>query len=176
VLHVRTAGDPVAVLPQIQDAVRRLDPNVPLFEVRTIAEHLEVSTFLQRMAASLVGGFGLLAVLLAAVGLYSVIATTVVQRTPEIGMRIALGASRGAIVALILKQGLGLTLIGVAIGLLAAFGATRLVGSLLVGVSATDALTFTGTAIGLVVVAAAAAYLPARRAAAVDPIVALRNE
>jgi len=128
------------------------------------------------MVASLLGAFGGLALLLATVGLYGVIAALSTQRTPEIGMRMALGATRRDIVSLIVRQGLALTLTGVAIGLIAALGATRLFKSLLVGVSATDGLSFAGTTLLLIVVALAAAYLPARRAARIDPLQALRNE
>jgi ABC-type antimicrobial peptide transport system permease subunit len=149
---------------------------VPLFEVRTIEEHLEIAAMVQRMIASLLGAFGALALVLATVGLYSVIAAIAVQRTPEIGMRMALGATRRDIVSLILKQGLGMTAIGIGVGLAGAFGLTRLFTSLLLGVSATDTVSFAGTAILLGLVALAATYLPARRAAGIDPLQALRNE
>jgi predicted permease len=176
VLIVKTASEPGAFVPRLHEVVRSLDANVPLFDIRTIAEHLEVAVFVQRMVASLLTAFGALALLLATVGLYSVIAALAAQRTPEIGMRMALGATRRDIVTLIVKQGLGLTLTGVAIGLIASLGATRLFKSLLVGVSATDGISFTGTTLLLVLVALAATYLPARRAARIDPLRALRNE
>ncbi|HMJ86470.1 MAG TPA: FtsX-like permease family protein, partial [Vicinamibacterales bacterium] len=176
VLHVKSSVDPGLLVPRIHEVLRALDSNVPLFDVRTIAEQLSIAIFIQRMVASLLGAFGALALLLATVGLYGVIAALAAQRTPEIGMRMALGATRRDIVAMIVRQGLGLTLIGVAIGLIAALGATRLFKSLLVGVSATDATSFAVTTILLVTVALAAAYLPARRAARIDPLQALRNE
>jgi predicted permease len=175
ILHVKTAN-PGAVVPAIQQAVRALDTNVPLYEVRTIAEHLTLATFLQRQLAAVLGAFGALALLLSMVGLYGVIAATVAQRTPEIGMRMALGASRMDIAALVLKESLTLTLAGVALGLGGAFAVTRLFKSLLVGVSATDAVSFAGTAAILVVVSLVATYLPARRAAVLDPTQALRQE
>jgi macrolide transport system ATP-binding/permease protein len=176
VLHVKTAVDPGSLVPRIHEVLRGLDSNVPLFDVRTIAEQLSIAVFIQRMVASLLGAFGGLALLLATVGLYGVIAALSAQRTPEIGMRMALGATRRDIVSLIVRQGLALTLTGVAIGLIAALGATRLFKSLLVGVSATDGISFAGTTVLLVLVALAASYLPARRAARIDPLQALRNE
>jgi len=176
VLHVKSSVDPGTLVPRLHEVLRALDSNVPLFDVRTIAEQLSIAIFIQRMVASLLGAFGALALLLATVGLYGVIAAVAAQRTPEIGMRMALGATRRDIVAMIVRQGLSLTLTGVAIGLLAALGATRLFKSLLVGVSATDAPSFAVTTILLVTVAMAAAYLPARRAARIDPLQALRNE
>jgi len=176
VLLVKTRGNPADLVPRLHEVFRTLDANVPLFDVRTIAEHLEVAVFIQRMVASLLGAFGALALVLATVGLYGVIAAIAVQRTPEIGMRMALGATRRDIVSLILKQGLGMTLMGIGIGLAGALALTRLFKSLLVGVSATDATSFAVTTILLVTVALAVAYLPARRAARIDPLQALRNE
>ena len=176
VVIVKTSGDPAAVVPRLHEIFRALDPNVPLFDVRTLAEHLESAVFVQRMVASLLTVFGALALLLATVGLYGVIAALASQRTPEIGMRMALGASRRDIVSLILKQGLGMTLAGIGIGLAGAVALTRLFKSLLVGVSTTDTFTFGGTTVLLVLVALAACYLPARRASRIDPLQALRNE
>jgi predicted permease len=176
VLHVKTRAEPAAIVPVLHATVRSIDAGVPLFDVRTIADHLEIAVFLQRMVASLLGAFGALALVLATVGLYGVVAAMVVQRTSEIGMRMALGASARDIVTLILRQGLGMIGIGVAIGLTVAFGVTRFFTSLLVGVSATDAVSFAGTTALLVLVALAATYLPARRAASVDPLSALRSE
>jgi ABC-type antimicrobial peptide transport system permease subunit len=176
VLHVKTAGDPGPVVPAVRRVVRDLDQNVPLFEMRTIAEHLKIATLLQRQIAGMLSVFGALALLLAMVGLYSVIAATAAQRTPEIGMRMALGATRRDIVSLIVKQGLGMTAAGLGIGLGVALSVTRLFKSLLVGVSATDGVSYIGTTALLVIVALLAMYLPARRAAAVDPLQALRAE
>jgi predicted permease len=175
ILHVRTAGDLGTAAAAIRRVVRRVDPNLPVFEMRTIAEHLELSLFVQRMAATLLGGFGVLALLLATIGLYGVIAAGVAQRRSEIGMRMALGAYRSDIVALVLKQGLAVTLGGAAIGLVGAVGLTRLFKSQLVGVSATDGVSYVATTILVVMVALVATYLPARRAASVDPLNALRN-
>ena len=176
VLLVRTRGNPTDLVPRLHEVFRALDTNVPLFDVRTIEDHLEIAVFMQRMIASILGAFGVLALALATVGLYGVIAAIAAQRTPEIGMRMALGATRRDIVSLILKQGLGMTLIGIGIGLAVALGAARLFKSLLVGVTETDALSFSGTTLLLVLVALLATYLPARRAARIDPLQALRNE
>ena len=176
ILVVKTAGAPTAIVPAVREALRSIDVNIPLFDIRTIEDHLAIASFVQRMVASLLGAFGLLALVLATVGLYGVIAGIVSQRTPEIGMRVALGASHRDIVALILKQGLGMTGLGVAIGLVGALAITRLFKTLLVGVSTTDAVSFIGTTLLLVAVTLLATYLPARRAASVDPLAALRYE
>ena len=176
VLHVKTSGNPTDVVSALHAAFRSLDANVPLFDIRTIAEHLEIAVFVQRMVASLLAAFGALALVLATVGLYGVIAAIAAQRTPEIGMRMALGATQRDIVSLILKQGLGMIGTGIAIGLLVSFGVTRLFEGLLVGVSATDGVSFATTTALLLFVGLAATYLPARRAAAIDPLIALRNE
>jgi len=176
VLIVKTADDPASIVPRLHETLRGLDANVPLFDIRTIAEHLETAVFIQRMVASLLTAFGALALILATIGLYGVIAALAAQRTPEIGMRMALGASRGDIISLILRQGLGMTLAGIGVGLAGALGLTRLYKSLLVGVSSTDIVSFAATTLLLVLVALAACYLPARRAARIDPLQALRNE
>jgi len=130
----------------------------------------------ERTQATLLGSAGVLALLLAAVGLYGVMSYMVAQRTREIGIRMALGATRGNVMGLVLKQGAGLVGAGIVIGLGAAFGLTRLVASSLFGVTAIDPLTFIGTSLLLALVSLAASYLPARRAMKVDPIIALRYE
>ena len=153
-----------------------MDADIPLFDIRTIEDHLEIAVFIQRMVASLLGAFGFLALVLATVGLYGVVAAIVVQRTAEIGMRMALGARSMDIIRLILRQGFAMIGLGIVIGLGVAFGVTRFFASLLVGVSTTDVISFAGTTLLLLLVALLATYLPARRAATVDPLVALRNE
>jgi len=176
VLHVRTAGDAAAIVPALHATIKSLDAGIPLFDVRTIEQHLEVSLFVQRMVASLLAAFGLLALVLATVGLYGVVAALSAQRTQEIGMRMALGASTGDILALILRQGLGISAVGIAAGLVLSLVVTRFYRSLLVGVSTTDPASFIATAMAVFAIALAATYFPARRAAAVSPLVALRQE
>ena len=175
-LLVATTGDPLSVLPSVQAAAREIDPNVPLFEVRTLAEHLEIATFVQRTAASVVTGLGLVALLLASIGLYGVIAGSVALRTPEIGMRVALGASRRDIFRLILGQGVRIAVLGLAIGLGLAVAVTRLLAGMLVGVTPTDAASYMLTVVVLALVAITATALPARRAARMDPLTALRHD
>ena len=173
-LLVRTAGDPATVIPALHAKVRALDPNLPLFDVRTVAEHLKISVFIPRIASIVLALFGGLALVLAVVGLYSVIAFSVAQRTREIGVRVALGASRQSIVRLILRQGLKLTAIGLAIGAALAAAAAFALRSQLMGVAPTDPLSFVGTAVLLAAVALVACALPALRAARLDPVSALR--
>ena len=175
-LVIRTSGDPAAFTEPVRAALRRLEPNLPLFDVRTMAQHKQIVLFLPRMTASILGAFGLVALVLATVGLYGLLAFVVGQRTPEIGVRMALGARRSEIIRLVVGQGVRLTLIGAAIGFTLAFLMLPLLSSQLVGVSARDGLTYAATAFVLVAAAAVASYLPARRAAAVDPIRALRYE
>ena len=176
VLLVRTSGDPTTLVPSLQAAIRSVDPNIPLFDVRTLEQHLETSLFVQRMIASLLAAFGLLALVLATVGLYGVIAALAAQRTAEIGMRMALGATRTDILMLILRQGLAMATFGIAAGLVLSFGVTRFYRSLLVGVSTTDTASFLGTAALLFAIAVTATYFPARRATAISPLAALRHE
>jgi predicted permease len=174
--EVRTAGDPVASVTAIRQAVREVDPNLPVAAVRTQAEQANESLRMERLFARLLSLFGLLALLLAAIGLYGVMAYSVAQRTKEIGIRMALGAQRHNVLKLVISQGMILTLIGVVLGTGGAIGLTRLIKSQLFGVSATDPLTFVAIALLLAAVALLASYIPARRATKVDPLVALRYE
>lgn len=175
-LVVRTAGDPDALAPAIRAAVRRVDAGLPLFDVQTIEQHLAFSFFLFEMAATLLGVFGITAMLLAALGLYGVVAHSVGQRTREIGVRMSLGATASDVRRMVLRQGLGLALAGVALGVIAAVGVTGLFASQLAGVSPRDPLSFGSTAVLLVATTALACYLPARRAARLNPVQALRTE
>jgi ABC-type antimicrobial peptide transport system permease subunit len=175
-LHVRTTGEPGAMLAAVRREVQALDASLPLYNVKTLEEQKSSSLYTSRMAATLLTVFGLLALGLAALGLYGVMAYAVNRRTRELGVRMALGAQTGDVLKLILKQGLKLALLGVGIGLLAAFALTRWMESLLFGVRPTDPLTFTVIAAGLTLVALVASWIPARRAAKVDPLVALRSE
>jgi predicted permease len=173
-LIVRTAGDPAAVIPSLHAQIRKLDPNLPLFDVRTVAEHMTMSVFIPRMASMILAVFGGLALLLAVVGLYSVVAFGVAQRTREIGVRVALGASRGSIVGLVLRQGMTLTAIGLLLGGALAAAAAQALRSQLMGVAPTDVPSFAGTAALLALVALLACAVPALRAARLDPVRALR--
>jgi macrolide transport system ATP-binding/permease protein len=170
VLLVRTSGDPLEAVSGVRGAIRSLDPLLPVYGVKTLKEHMTWALWGTRMAASLSLSFGLLALLLAASGLYSVMAYTVSRRTHEIGIRMALGAQGRDVLRLVAAQGMRLALAGVVVGLLAAFAVTRILSSILYGVSATDAGTFAA------ITALLACYLPARRATKVDPMVALRYE
>jgi predicted permease len=176
VLHVRTAGDPLRLVDGVRADVRALNPDVPLSAVKSMQQHLRLAVFGQRVAAMFLGAFGLLALLLSTVGLYSVIRYTVSQRTRELGVRAALGAQPGQIARLVVDHGMRLAIVGLIVGLAAAFAVTRFLSSQLLGVSATDPLVFTGVAALLAGVSAVASWVPARSAARVDPNVALRAE
>jgi predicted permease len=174
VLHVRTAGDPLLSAGAVGQAVHRLNPDLPLFDVALMTSRVGASAFVQRMAGAFVGAFGLLALVLAAVGIYAVISYSTKQRTQEVGIRMALGAQRSDVLLLILGKGSKITLLGVAIGLAATLAVARLMASLLYGVGATDLLTYSGVAVLLTIVALAASLIPALRATRIDPVVALR--
>ncbi len=172
---VRATGDLPAVLAGVRGETQRLDPHLPV-ATSTLVEKLDLALLPARVLASILGGFGLLALILAAIGIYGVMSYAVTQRTHEIGVRMALGAQKSDVLKLVIRQGMALTLIGVALGLGAALGLTRLLKSLLFGVSATDPLIFAGITLLLTFVTFLACYLPARRAAQVDPLAALRHE
>ncbi len=175
-LVVRTAGDPAPVISGIRSAVRGLDDNLPLFDVRTVADHRLMVTFIPKLAASLLGAFGIVALVLGTVGLYGLLAYTVSQRTAEIGVRMALGAQQSDILRLVGGHGIRLTVIGGGIGLLLAFVLMPLLSSQLLGVGARDGLTYAIAAACLTVGAMAASYFPARRAARTDTLRALHHE
>jgi putative ABC transport system permease protein len=175
-IYLRTDVTPTSLIQPLREQVRAVDRDLPVFGERTMAQVVAESVSRRRFAMQIVGLFGILALLLAAVGIYGVIAFSVTQRTREIGIRVALGASRSTILRWVLKQGMLLTLAGVAVGLLGAFALTRLLRSLLFGVGPTDIVTYVALAILLTIVALIACYVPARRATKVDPLVALRYE
>lgn len=160
----------------VEGTIHELDPDLPVFDVRTLRSQVEFASINERIAGTFVGAFGVLALVLAAVGIYGVIAYTTRQRTREIGIRMALGARRGQVLQLVLGQGLRLAAIGLALGLVLSLTLTRFLSSLLFGVAPTDLLTFASVAALLCLVALAASFLPARRAARVDPMIVLRYE
>ena len=176
ILTVRTDGNPESLLGAVRKEVRALDPNLPLFDVKTLTEHMRFAIFPAKVAATVLGVFGIVALLLSAIGIYGITSYTVAQRTHEIGIRLALGAQLSDVLKLVLSHGLKLTLIGAALGLFGAYLATRAITSVLYGVSATDPLTFGVVSLVLIGVALLACYVPSRRATRVDPLIALRNE
>jgi predicted permease len=176
VLVTRTAGPPERLMNSLRVAVQSLDPNLPLFNVTTFAERLHGAADKQQAASSMLGVFGFLALVLAALGMFSVTAHGVAMRTREIGIRMALGARSVDVSRLFVREGMGRTVVGVTIGLVVSVGLSRLLASFLFGLTATDMLTFATGAGVLCLVAVVASYIPSRRAARVDPVVALRAE
>lgn len=176
IIHARVAGDPLAFAPTLEKAVHELNADLPVFDVMTLASRVQIATTGTRIAGTFVGAFGLLALVLAGVGIYGVVAYTTRQRTHEMGIRMALGAQESDVFRLVLTRGLRLTATGLVIGLLVSLALTRFLRTLLFGVTPTDALTFAGVVVLLSAVALAACYVPARRAMHVDPMVALRYE
>ena len=172
----RTTGDPAALANAIVNQVHAMDTDVPVFDIATMEQRVHDSVARQRFAMTMLGAFAGFAMILAAIGVYGVMSFLVTQGTSDIAIRMALGARRGSILSLVMQQGMGLALIGIAVGLIGALSLTHLMSSLLFGVSATDPVTFIGGAALLTAVAMAACYFPARRAMRVDPMVALRYE
>ncbi len=175
-LVVRTALDPMSVASAIQAVVRELDKNLPVSEVATMAVRVSQSTSARRFSVALLGVFAMIGLMLGAVGIYGVVSYSVSRRTREIGLRMALGAAGGRIAAMVVGRAVLLAVAGVAIGITGSLALTRLLGSMLFGVSATDPVVFGAASVFLVALSALAAYIPARRASRVDPLVALRHE
>jgi ABC-type antimicrobial peptide transport system permease subunit len=175
-LIARTDDAPGPLAALLARRLTALDPRVPVFDVKTMDEHLRLAMLPARLAASALGVFGGVALVLAALGLYGVMSYVVSQRGREVGIRMALGARRRDVLGLVLRQGMGLTGVGVVLGLVAAVALTRLVRGFLYGISPTDPWTLAGVTALLTGVALVACLVPARRAAAVDPLVALRAE
>jgi predicted permease len=174
VLYVRSAGNPAAVIEPVRRAIHQHDPRMPILNPQVVKDVISQSLWGVNLAAGLLGIFGLLALVLACVGLYGVMSYSVGQRTREIGLRMALGAGRRTVLGLVLRQGLSLVAVGVVIGLAGAFAASRMVRTLLFA-SASDPVSFAGASLALIAVAIVASLVPARRASRVDPIVALRD-
>jgi putative ABC transport system permease protein len=175
-LIVRTTGDPLSLVAAVREQIHAVDPDQPISNIATMGEVLTERTGARRLGMILLMMFAGLALLLASLGIYGVLSFFVAQQTREIGIRLALGAQLRDILRLVMKKGMGAALLGVAIGLVAAFALTRLMASLLFGVSATDPITFAAIALVLTGIALLACYIPARRATKVDPLVALRYE
>lgn len=175
-LVIRTIPDPSQMATAITREIQALDPDMPVFDVNTMDQRLHDSLARRRFAMFLLGVFAATASILAAIGIYGVMAYSVNERTHEIGIRLALGAQPGNVLQLVIRQALMLTSIGIAIGLAGAIAVTRIMASLLFGVTATDAFTFGITSLLLGIIALLASYIPARRASRVDPMVALRYE
>jgi predicted permease len=176
---VRTGMDPLQITASVKQAVAQLDPDMPVYNIRTLDKQVIGSPMgmgAMRMGTIIAGAQGMIALFLATLGLYGLISHSVKIRTHEIGIRIALGATHGKVLRILIDQGLRLVLIGLVLGLAAAFAVTRLLSSVLYGVKSTDLLTFGGVSLLLVGVAVLASYIPARRAASIEPMQALRSE
>jgi predicted permease len=173
---LRTRGNPHAAWPALRDAVGAIDPALALSGVESLREHIATSYFTQRTPAAVLSVFGMLAMILAAIGLYALMAFSMARRTREIGIRLALGAPPSSVVGLVFRQGMKLSAIGIGVGLAASVGVVQLLKTLLYGVDPYDVPTFAGTLVVLLAAASLASFLPARRATRVDPLVALRDE
>jgi len=175
-ISAQSAGDFHAVVESARREIAQIDARLPVIGVMVAEENLSIAYWGPRLAAGMASTFGLLALVLATMGLYSVMTYTVSQRTREIGLRMALGAQVRDVLRLIVSQGMRMVMIGLVLGLVGALALTRVFASLLLGVGTTDPLTFVGVAILLLAIALLACWIPARRAARVDPLVALRHE
>jgi ABC-type antimicrobial peptide transport system permease subunit len=177
VLHVHTSRDPQQMVAAVRAEIRALDPEMPVWDVRPLKDHIRYGKMrLYDVGTGLIGGFGLIALILAAVGLYGVMAFLVNQRTHEIGIRMALGASQGSVLKSVVISGMKKTLLGLAIGVPLAILATKSVQYLLVGVSLKDPMVLTIAALFLSAITLVAALIPGWRATRVDPLIALRSE
>jgi predicted permease len=172
---VRGTSDPELLISMVRSEVKQMDPQLPISS-RTMLQRMDFSLLPVRLAASISGGFGLLALALSAIGIYGIMAYAVAKRTRELGIRMALGAQKGDVLRLVLSQTMRLTLIGVAVGLVVAFAVTRLMASALFGVNPGDPITYGAVTVLLGLVAVLACWIPARRATLIDPTVALRSE
>ena len=173
---IRTTGDPASLIPSVRAALKELNPRYVVNNMRTMDVLLEPARAPTRFALATIGVFAVVAAVLAGIGLYGVLSTLVRQRTAEIGVRMAFGASSANILQLVAGQGMKLSALGIVLGLVTAFAVTRVMSTMLVGVSPTDPLTFAGIAVFFLAVTALACWIPARRAARLDPVQALREE
>jgi putative ABC transport system permease protein len=173
---VRTASDPRAVAADVERAARELDKDVPIFNMETMTDHIASSLWQQRMAANWISTFSLMAIILSAVGLYTVVARSVAQRTREVGIRMALGAKPQAVAMLIVLEGMQVAVLGLALGIPAAFGFQRMLRRMISGIGSQDPVSFLAIAMLVTGVLLLASWIPARRAAHVDPMEALRSE
>jgi putative ABC transport system permease protein len=173
---VRTDGNPNAAIAGVRQKLREVDSDLPMATVRSMQEWISTSAAQPRLNSALLEIFSLVALLIAAIGIYGVLSYSVNQRTREIGVRIALGAQRGDVLRLVAREGMIIALAGIGAGLVVAYAISRVIASLLYGIHAHDLITFAGVAIILMIVAAIACYVPAIRATRIDPIVALRYE
>jgi ABC-type antimicrobial peptide transport system permease subunit len=175
-LVVRTTGNPLSVAGAVRNEIRQLDPNLPVANIRPMSDVVSTALATPRLTSFLLGTFAAIALALAAVGIYGVLAYLVSQRTHEIGIRLAIGANRAQVLTMVLRQGMVLAGIGVGVGLVAALGLTRLMQSLLYQITASDPVTYVIVSVALLIVTLAASYLPALRATRVSPTTALRSE
>ncbi len=176
ILHVRTVGEPLALASSVEQTIHDLNPDLPLYNISTLKSNLSLGNVFERIAADFAAAFGFLALILAAVGIYGVVAYTTRQRTHEIGIRMALGAGRANVFRSVLGQGLWLSLAGLAAGLVVTFASTRFLSGMLFGVGTVDWITVASVAGVLFLVTLAACFVPARRAASIEPMQALRTE
>jgi putative ABC transport system permease protein len=170
----RTTGEPLSLAGAVRDEIRQMDASLPIASVRSMDDVVAAALATPRLTGFLLGAFAAIALALAAVGIYGVLAYLVSQRTPEIGIRLALGADRRQVISMVLRHGLSLAAAGIAIGLVAALALTRLMQSVLYGVRPNDPVTFAAVTVALLLIALMASFLPARRATKVSPIIALR--
>jgi predicted permease len=175
-LMVQTIGDPNSIAPAVQEAIHQVDRQLVLFDVRSLRETTRASTIFPVMASTFAGIFAIIALVLAATGIYGVISYRTQLRTHEIGIRVALGASRADVMRLVLMQGIQLTILGLALGLALTFGLTRFIASMLYGVSPTDPMTAMAVGGLLAIISVLACYLPAHRAMRVNPVSAIREQ
>jgi predicted permease len=173
---IRTSGAGAAVLPSLRDAIRQVDPNLPILDVRTQDEQIAANLRQERLFAALTSGFGVLALLLACVGVYGVMVYSVTQRTNEIGIRMALGAQPGRVLRMVLGEATWMVLIGVVAGIGSALMLASAIAAMLYGLKPWDPVTFAVSSVLLILAALAASWIPARRAAGVEPMTALRHE